>query len=69
MRVYRQLVDKYAKALATNPEMWGGNLPLGRMATLLENKCREHWTRAVRIMLRHWEVKPLFQDQTASNIP
>ncbi|OKL62719.1 hypothetical protein UA08_01365 [Talaromyces atroroseus] len=55
------LVEKHAKALSTNPEMWGGSLPPEEMTVLLENKCREDWTRAVRIMLRHWQLKPLFQ--------
>jgi hypothetical protein len=63
VRIYSELVEKHAKALATNPDMWGGSLPSEEMIALLENKCREDWTRAIRIMLRHWEDEPLFQSR------
>ncbi|KAH8695138.1 hypothetical protein BGW36DRAFT_382184 [Talaromyces proteolyticus] len=53
------LVEKYAGALARNPDMWGGKLPSDDKIAMLEEKCKEEWTRAVRQMLRHWETDPV----------
>ncbi|EED19260.1 hypothetical protein TSTA_025760 [Talaromyces stipitatus ATCC 10500] len=51
------------EALATNADMWGGILPQEDMITMLEIKCREEWTRAVEIMLRHWDTQPVFPNE------
>ncbi|CRG86291.1 hypothetical protein PISL3812_03296 [Talaromyces islandicus] len=50
------LIDKYARDLSTNPDMWGGRSPAANEAKMLEEKCKEEWTRAVRQMLRNWET-------------
>jgi hypothetical protein len=60
IKLCRNLIDKYARALATSPDMWGGCLPQQEMITMLEEKCREDWKRAVGIMLRHWETRPVY---------
>lgn len=59
IKLCRNLIDKYAKSLATSPDMWGGSLPQEEMITMLEGKCCEDWKRAVEIMLRHWETQPV----------
>jgi hypothetical protein len=40
--------------------MWGGSLPQEEMISMLEEKCRKDWKRAVWIMLRHWEAQPVY---------
>lgn len=52
----RELIDKHARDLSTNPDMWGGRSPAADEAKMLEDKCKGEWTWAVRQMLRNWET-------------
>lgn len=36
--------------------MWGGRSPAADEAKMLEDKCKQEWTWAVRQMLRNWET-------------
>ncbi|QKX57139.1 uncharacterized protein TRUGW13939_04247 [Talaromyces rugulosus] len=51
-----ELIDKHARDLSTNPDMWGGRSPAADEAKMLEDKCKQEWTWAVRQMLRNWET-------------
>ncbi|BDD61729.1 hypothetical protein MPDQ_001493 [Monascus purpureus] len=52
------LIPKHARALASNPDMWGGSIPSADNINKLADSCTKEWTRAVNQMLRHWESPP-----------
>lgn len=59
----RQLISKHAWAIAAKPEMWGGCQPNATNIEKLANVFIGEWTRALQLMLRHWEIPPTITGQ------
>ncbi|KAM5443254.1 hypothetical protein MferCBS31731_001571 [Microsporum ferrugineum] len=55
----QQLISKHAWGAAAKPEMWGGCTPDAGAMGNLANVLLVEWTRAVQLMLRHWEISPM----------
>ena len=54
----RNLIMKYARALASKRTTWGDRQPTADDARKFITACVAEWTQAVRQLLKHWDTAP-----------